>query len=182
MRYFLTSYLFLASFMLFSQDLDSIKGILLDLDQQNLKLRDQIMPTVKQFGFGSPAMDSLDRLIQKFDSSALAVVMSIIDKHGWLGKSEIGDTGNRVLFITIQHALDSEIRKTYFPLLKKSVEIGESNPAFAATMIDRMLVQEGKDQIYGTQSRMVNGKLESFPIKDYSNVNERRKEVGLPEL
>lgn len=54
--------------------------------------------------------------------------------------------------------------------------------ASMATMKDRMLVEEGKPQLYGTQSRMVNGKLESYPIEDLENLNRRRRKVGLKRL
>jgi hypothetical protein len=43
-------------------------------------------------------------------------------------------------------------------------------------------VGENEKQVYGTQFREVNGKMEPFPIEDEANVDERRKEVGLPPL
>lgn len=178
-KYLIYFPLLITSLPLFSQGLDSIRQQLESLDEQNVKLRVSVMPTVKKYGFGSPQMDSLDVLIREFDSVALSIVVPILDKHGWLGKSQIGEAANGVLFTTIQHAKDNAIRKKYFPLLKESAKNGESSLSAMATMKDRILIMDGKPQHYGTQSGMVNGKMEMLPVKDPQKLNERRKQVGL---
>lgn len=172
----------LLSISSYSQDFEAIRKQLEEIERQNLELRNKVMPTVKEFGFGSPQMDSLDTQIRQFDSTSLVSVTSIIDKHGWLGKSQIGEVANRTLFLVIQHAPENKTRKAYFPLLDESASKGESELSVMATMKDRILVQDGEPQVYGTQSRMVNGELEPFPIINPENINERRKQVGLPEV
>ncbi|XOV92544.1 MAG: DUF6624 domain-containing protein [Bacteroidota bacterium] len=167
---------------IYSQGLDEIRERLEMLDEQNVALRESVMPTVTRYGFGSPEMDSLDARIHKFDSTALLVVTSIIDQYGWLGKSQIGETANGSLFTTVQHARDNAIRKKYFPLLKKSGKNGESSLATMASMKDRILIQRGKPQLYGTQYRMIDGDMQLFPIRNPDKLNERRKEVGLDEI
>ena len=172
----------LLSTSLYSQDSEAIRQQLEEIEQQNLELREKVMPTVKEFGFGSPQMDSLDARILKFDSISLIAVTTILDKYGWLGKSQIGEVANRTLFLIVQHAPNNATRKMYFPLLETSARNGESELSAMATMKDRILVQDGELQVYGTQSRMVNGELEPFPMKDADNINELRKQVGLKEM
>ncbi|MDW3196890.1 MAG: DUF6624 domain-containing protein [Cytophagales bacterium] len=140
------------------------------------------MPTIRAFGAESSQMDSLNSRILRFDSTALVFIKEVIDTHGWLGKSQIGAAANRTLFLIIQHAPENDIRKAYFPLLEASVKQGESEKSDMATMNDRILVRDGKPQIYGTQSHMVDGKLEPFPIEDVKNVNKRRRKVGLGKM
>jgi len=166
----------------FSQDYGLIKEQLEQIEKKNLELRSKVMPTVKEFGFGSPQMDSLDAQILQFDSTSLDFVTSIIDNHGWLSKDDIGEVGNKTLFLVIQHAPENSIRKKYFPLLEGSAKKGESELSAMATMIDRILVQDGEHQIYGTQSQMVDGRLQPFPIEDAKDVNKRRKKVGLGKM
>ncbi len=51
----------------------------------------------------------------------------------------------------------------------------------AAMMEDRLLMYEGKKQIYGTQassSSMSNGKSFIWPIQNPKKVNQLRKEAG----
>ena len=53
-------------------------------------------------------------------------------------------------------------------------------------LLDRVLVGEGKPQVYGTQGKRFEdwkGKEpELEPIEDEANVDKRRAEVGLPPL
>ena len=172
----------LSAHLSFTQSYESIRTKLEAIELESLELRSMVMPTIREFGMDSPQMDSLNSRIMRFDSSALVFVKEVINTHGWLGKREIGAAANRTLFLVIQHAPDNDIRKTYFPLLEASVKKGESEKSDMATMKDRILVQDGKPQIYGTQSHMVNGKLEPFPIEDVKNVNKRRRKVGLGKL
>lgn len=180
-----TPFVFLGLLILnpiFSQDLSSIKDQLQRIEQQNLELRSLVMPTIRKYGPKSFERDSLNEQILKFDSTSLGIVIKIIDEYGWLGKSQIGEIANRALFLVIQHAADNETRKKYYPLLLESATEGESDLAAMATMHDRILVQDGELQMYGTQSRMVDGKLEPFPILDPKRVNKRRRAVGLGKL
>ncbi len=41
---------------------------------------------------------------------------------------------------------------------------------------------DGSEQRYGTQVKIVKGKVTFHPISDVKNVDKRRKEVGLPPL
>ena len=165
----------------FAQDYQLIESRLTSIYTLNLQLRSKVMPTIQKYGVESPQMDTLNAQILEFDSLALAYVTNVLENHGWLGKSTIGEAGNQALFVTIQHA-SSELRKKYFPMLAQSAALNESDPSSMATMLDRMLVDEGKPQIYGTQSRMVDGELKLYPIEDPKNVNKKRKKVGLKKL
>jgi hypothetical protein len=165
-----------------TQDFSSIKSDLEVLFHESIKLRSQVMPTIQSFGETSVEMDSLNRVIAQFDSSSLVIVEQVLQKYGWLGASEIGPMANQSIYLTIQHASQKEIREKYFPLLKVSAEKGESDLADMATMEDRILVENGQPQRYGTQYKMVDGQLEYLPIQDPKNVNKLRKAVGLSKI
>lgn len=163
-------------------DLELIRQQLTQTLIQSLELRSQVMPLIEQYGVGSAQMDSLDQVMRQQDSVALILVTDIIDQYGWLGISKIGTTANQALFLTIQHAPDKSIREKYFPLLMVSASQGESSNADMATMLDRMLVENGQPQLYGTQSRMVDGQLTLYPVEKPQELGKRRKKVGLPKL
>jgi len=116
------------------------------------------------------------------DSMNLIQVKAIVDKYGWLGKSVIGPSGNFTLWLVIQHAdRELETQKRYLALLEQSVADSESRPVDLAYLRDRVLKNEGKKQVYGTQA-WVNPKTqlqEIWPIYDAANVNTRRAQVGL---
>jgi uncharacterized protein DUF6624 len=164
-----------------SQNLEIIRDKLETIVVENIKIRQSVMPIIKAYGFESPEMDSIRNVINKFDSTSLSFVTSTIDTYGWLGKSKIGEMANQGIFITIQHA-DLSTMEVYFPLLEISAKSGESPLSDMAKMKDRILVDRGKKQIYGTQSILVDGKLELRPIEDKKNVNKRRRKVGLKRI
>lgn len=70
------------------------------------------------------------------------------------------------------------------PLVRASVEAGDLERRTFALLEDRVLVGEGKPQVFGTQlfRSETTGKLEFYPIEDESNVDLRRQEVGLEPL
>jgi hypothetical protein len=115
------------------------------------------------------------------DSCNQVEVKSLIAKYGWMGKSFIGNY-NQALFLVIQHA-DSATQEKYFPMLQQSVDEGESNATDMAMMQDRILMRQGKKQIYGSQ--VVYGKTGEqifYPIDDEKNVNIRREKMGLQPM
>lgn len=137
----------------------------------------------KQYGWKSRQMDSLWKKINFQDSVNLLRVKHIIDTYGWLGADEIGRQGNLTLFLVIQHA-DSLTQVTYLPLMRKAVEKGKAAPQNLALLEDRVLMNQNKKQIYGSQVRTneQTGKNEFYPIEDEPNVNKRRASVGLGPL
>ncbi len=165
-----------------AQNLEAAKTVLNSIYEENLQLRKKVMPTIRQYGPSSLQMDSLNRQILAFDSASLLKVIPIIEAHGWPGISQVGENANQAVFITIQHANKIELLEKYFPLLEASAQKGESLLSDMATMHDRMLVSTGKEQLYGTQSKMVNGKLELLPVAEPKKLNKRRRKVGLPKL
>jgi hypothetical protein len=119
--------------------------------------------------------------IDYIDSCNQVKIKAMIAKYGWMGKSLIGNY-NTALFIVIQHA-DSATQEIYFPLLKQSVEEGESDPAHMALMQDRILMRRGKKQMYGSQIVFdKQGNQVFYSIEDEKNVNARRAKVGLDPI
>ena len=142
------------------------------------------MDTVeKQFGWQSKQMDSLWRKMRHQDSVNLIRVKNIIDNYGWLGPEEVGEQGAATIFLVIQHA-DSLTQVTYVPKMREAVKNGKAKPQNLALLEDRILTNQGKEQIYGSQltRNEQSGKYEFFPIQDEANVNKRRASVGLPPL
>lgn len=99
------------------------------------------------------------------------------------GRSLVGDKAANAAFLIVQHA-NYATQVKYFLLIKAAVEAEELEGQALALLQDRILVAEGKNQIYGTQLRRneVTGQLELLPIEDEANVVQRRAELGMPPL
>ncbi|HEX8230215.1 MAG TPA: DUF6624 domain-containing protein [Chloroflexia bacterium] len=113
-----------------------------------------------------------------------ARMREIIESHGWPGRSLVGDDGCRAAGFVVQHAiLDPELQRRCVGLLTDAVEHGEADGFMLALLTDRVLVQEGKLQIYGTQyTGAPGGGVEPLPVAEPDKVDERRRAVGLPPL
>jgi len=118
--------------------------------------------------------------IDFIDSTNRIFIEKLISKYGWLNKSFVGDEGNRTCFLVIQHA-DLATQEKYLPLMQASVELGESATYDLALLQDRVLMRQGKKQIYGSQvvRDESNGQWKFYPIENESYVNVRRAAVGL---
>ena len=123
------------------------------------------------------------KAMSDIDKRNTAWLKEVIDRRGWPGKSLVGVDGANAAWLLVQHAdQDRAFQKRCLPLLAAAVKKGEATGAQLAYLTDRVRVGAGEKQVYGTQFRTVDGKLEPQPIEDEANVDRRRKEVGLPSL
>ncbi len=132
--------------------------------------------------------DYLWKLQGKIDSLNTARVEEIINRYGYPGISLVGKPTNEAAFFIIQH---SKVIDKYLPVIKKAAQKNELRFQLYAMMLDRSLMFQDKEQIYGTQGSGMSvknpttGKWENlsfiWPIKDPATVNERRKTAGFSE-
>lgn len=154
---------------------------LIKVEDQTLRL---LLPTVlEKFGRKSEEYQYFWFLIQKQDSISSNKLITILDNHGWLGKSRVGNTANQTIWLTIQHS-DLKTQEKYLTLLKESVKNGESEGWHLAFLEDRILMRNKKKQIYGTQAVWDNDlkKNKIWPIVDVKTVNQRRIQLGLEPI
>lgn len=119
----------------------------------------------------------------RIDAENTAFMRKVIEEHAWPGKSMVGADGAQAAFFLVQHAAtDPAFQRRCLELLTSAVERDEASAAHMAYLTDRVLVRSGKPQRYGTQFRKVHWQLKPLPIEYESNVDARRKEVGLPPL
>lgn len=105
----------------------------------------------------------------------------IIDEHGWPTISLVGPEAARRAWLVAQHAdRQLHLQRKALALLTEAVQAGEGNATHLAMLRDRLLVNEGRQQIYGTQiAGIVNGSPVPWPCEEPDRLDERRAEVGL---
>ncbi len=117
------------------------------------------------------------------DSARTARLQEIVATlNGWPGASLVGEDGADAAFLILQHSPSHEFQKQMLPMLKEAARRGEADPQDVALLTDRLLVQEGKPQRYGSQFSVIEGELVLDPIEDEANVDQRRAQIGLPPL
>jgi len=109
------------------------------------------------------------------DRSNSERICEIIKVYGYPGKTLVGVPTNVAAWHVIQH---SEDISRYFPMIRQAGIQGELPFTFVATMEDRLLMQQGKEQIYGTQANCDESGCYVWPIGKPNQVNQRRKRAG----
>lgn len=119
------------------------------------------------------------------DTANLARVKAIIKRYGFPTPKLVGKDGVEATFLLIQHG-DLAFQKQMLPFIKNSFRSENLSGQNYALLLDRVLIGEGKPQVYGTQGKPFDqwkGKEPALqPIEDEANVDKRRAEVGLPPL
>jgi hypothetical protein len=129
-------------------------------DQSNQALRDEVAAIDKK---------NVERLRE------------IIRQYGWPGKSMVGVKAGGAAWLIAQHGGKEFLHET-LPLMKVAVDQGELPGASYALSLDRTRIQDGQNQVYGSQFDTKGDKCEPLPIDDPEHVDERRKAVGLEPL
>jgi hypothetical protein len=123
--------------------------------------------------------------MNRIDAINTARIKVIIKQHGWPGPKLIGRDGTDAFFLLAQHA-DPVFQKKVLPLVQKAYSRGILTGQNFALFTDRVLVESGKPQIYGTSARPFDqwkdGQPVFDPIEDEANVDKRRADVGLMPL
>jgi len=114
------------------------------------------------------------------DALNLIFLEKLFVKYGYPGKSMVGSPANESAWYIIQHS--PKISK-YLPIIKRAAEHSELPYHLYAMMLDRYLMDNNKEQIYGSQGAyrtLKNGKTGwiIWPVKDAKHVNARRKKAG----
>jgi hypothetical protein len=105
-----------------------------------------------------------------------------VEKLGWPTNSLVGSEGADAAWLLVQHAdADVKFQRKCLDLMA-ALPKNEVSQTHFAYLTDRVLLAEGKKQIYGTQFDWVDGKLQPQSLEDEANVDKRRAEVGMPPL
>ena len=134
-------------------------------------------PLVAQLG--APRVDEASSELS--DTSVVSRLRTLAATRGsaWPTRSVVGASGVRAVWILAQR--DTALQRV---ALHRMMESGpdEALPADVAVLEDRVRLQSGRKQLYGSQLRMVSGTLVPAPIEDSAHVDMRRDAAGLPPL
>ncbi len=127
----------------------------------------------------------LEVLTAKFkdvDNENTKWLKGVVEKRGWPTRTLVGKDGASAAWILVQHAdADPQFQRNCLDLMGKlpKEEVSQENLAY---LTDRVLLAEGKKQLYGTQFIWVDRRLQPRPLEDESKVDKIRATVGLPPL
>lgn len=119
--------------------------------------------------------------IEKADAENLAALLEMVPPEGWFLKSRYGEKAAGAAFHIIQHS-DLDQWKRFVPVLEPLVATGEVDGQSFGLMYDRLAVNEGRKQRYGSQMTCdkATGQWVPEPLEDPARVDEWRKAMGFP--
>jgi hypothetical protein len=108
----------------------------------------------------------------------LEIVISFLENCGMPSINEVSNQQLGAIWLVLQHSIHPEYTKKYFPNIEKAVNNGDLKKEQYALMKDKILMNEGKPQIYGSQIK--SGKL--YKLMEPEKVNSRRKEMDMEPI
>ena len=122
------------------------------------------------------------RQMADVDADNTRFLKKIVAERGWPGRSLVGRDAADAAFLILQHSPDTAFQAKALPLIEKAFASGEAEGQQVALLTDRVAVQRGQPQTFGTQASVVNGRFKLDPIADSANVDARRAKLGMPPV
>ena len=164
--------------------LDSgLRQELLTLADQDQASRQGVGEFMQRHGSSSREGDSALRALAAADAPRLERIKAIVAAHGWPGRRLVADDGAHAAWLLVQHA-PFAYQQQVLPLLLAALRADDARAGDVALLQDRVLVGEGKPQLYGSQARypVHPGPPVLDSIADEACVDVRRASVGLGPL
>lgn len=185
--------LFVLSLFLLFYSCKSTKPVA-DSDRQQLQTQLQEMVVIDQVAAKvrtGKYKDYTDERWKSFQDSVFQTNQKTIEgyfsRYGYLGYKEVGKESSNHFWLLVQHAdHDPTFQKEVLRAMKKEVKKKNANPENYAYLFDRVQVNAGKKQLFGTQVeylvKTTGRAIPKYGLIDSAHVDRLRKEHNLNPL
>jgi hypothetical protein len=131
----------------------------------------------------SPGDAAAARAVNRIDDDDVAWLTRLLKKDGFPRIDQVGEVGLHLMWVLVQHAdRDPPLQRLALVAFGRLHADGEFSGEDLARLTDRVLVNQGRPQRYGTQFDWASGHFDPKPIADPQGVDERRGALGLMPL
>jgi hypothetical protein len=118
--------------------------------------------------------------IREVDLRNQARLDEIFSQVAWPKASVFGARAAEAAFLIVQHSNQAMMKK-YFEAMRLASEEGELSKSSFALLVDRVRMNDGKMQLYGSQFRSMpmSNEFCVWPVEDWDNLDKRRAAMGL---
>ena len=111
------------------------------------------------------------------------LLKEMLKKYGFPNFDKVGKESSNNYWLCVQHCdHDLKFQEKVLKLMKKEVKSKKANSTNFAYLTDRVNLNSGKPQIYGTQVTYKDRTAIPKELKNAATVNKRRKEMGLEPI
>jgi hypothetical protein len=130
-------------------------------------------------GTGHPAYTAKTAEV---DLKLTTELKDIVARHGWPTIAMVGFDASNDAMAMLTHTPDHAWQLSLLPRLERLASEGKIDGSMLATVVDKDLVSKGKLQRYGTQFKVVGGKMAMVAVEDPEGLDARRASVFLPSM
>lgn len=135
-------------------------------------------------GTADEQINCLEKIDRSIDTPNTKRLEEIFKKYGFPAVKLVGKDGFQAFLLLLQHSSSDSLslREKSLKPIEKAFKRGEITPLEYANFTDRLLLHQGKPQIYGSGFETKDGKLVMNKTKDIKNLDKRRRKIGLPPI
>jgi len=155
----------------------------LELQRELLKMRDEdqgIRAQLAEVPLEQRA--NLTAEMESTDSRLTAQVKHIVSEKGWPTIRLVGADASQAASTILIHSPDHTWQAALLPRLQKLVKREEIFGSDIANLTDRILVSQGKAQVFGTQFKRIDEKMVMLPVIDPKHLQKRRARYLMPPM
>jgi uncharacterized protein DUF6624 len=157
---------------------EELRRELLAMRSEDMRVRQELMNSGELGGAYVPRMEAVHR-------RNAARLRELVASFGWPGEDIAGRDGAEAAWFVAQHAIgEPAFQRDALALLRTAASQGRAPAWHAAYLEDRIAMQEGRPQRYGTQwlDDPFDGRIRPWQLADPAHVNDLRENVGLKPL
>jgi hypothetical protein len=157
---------------------DALRRELLAMREEDLRVRQELLDANELGGAYVPRMEAVH-------IKNAARLRELIAHHGWPAEDIAGKDGAEAAWLIAQHAVgEPEFQHQVLSLLNACAKEKRIPAWHAAYLEDRIAMQEGRPQRFGSQwmDDPRDGRIRPWTLADPGHVNELRASVGLGPL
>lgn len=113
------------------------------------------------------------------DRELTAELKAMVARHGWPVIAMVGYEASNDAMAMLTHTPDHAWQASLVPRLERLAAEGKIDGSALAVVVDKELVSEGRPQRYGTQFKVVDGKMAMIAVEDPEGLDARRATVFL---
>ena len=134
-------------------------------------------------GYTGELADERAREWRRVDEDNAGWLRALVTDHGWPGQSAVGTDGARAAWLLAVHAQrDLRLQQQCLRLMGEAVGTGEAAAADWAVLLDRVLLSEGRAQLFGTQLTIEHATYQPEQLYVGDCVDALRSAVGLDPM
>jgi hypothetical protein len=109
-----------------------------------------------------------------------------VRQYGYPGSRQVGEKSSNNFWLLVQHAdAHPDFQRQVLKLMLPEVKRKNANPSIFAYLTDRVAINTGQPEEYGTQVEYKGpglGKVVPKSLRDAAYVNQRRATIGMEPL